>query len=60
MYKQFKYDVFSNLADLTEKCVIEKKKITEIELPNVPRSIASVEKPDKKDIVKNQKPRFAI
>ena len=48
------------MVDLTEKYVIEKKKITEIVLPNIPRSIASVEKPDKKDIVKNQKPRFAI
>ena len=40
------------------KSVIEK--ITEIELPDIPRNIASVEKPDKKDIVKNQKSRFAI
>ena len=49
-------DVFSNLLDLTEKSVKEKKKLTEIELPDIPRNIAS----DKKDIVKNQKSRFAI
>ena len=46
-------DVFSNLVDLTEKSVIEMKKLTEIELPDIPRNIASVEKTDKKDIVKN-------
>ena len=45
--------------DLTEKSVIEKKKLTEIELPDIPINIASVEKPNKKDIT-NQKPRFAI
>ena len=53
-------DVFSNLVDLTEKCFIEKKNLTEIELPHIPRNIASVEKPNKKDIAKNQKARFAI
>ena len=53
-------DVFSNLVDLTEKSVIEKKKLTEIELPDIPRNIASVENPDKKDIAKNQKSRFAV
>ena len=46
-------DVFSDLVDLTEKSVIEMKKLTEIELPDIPRNIASVEKTDKKDIVKN-------
>ena len=46
--------------DLTEKSVIEKKKLTEIEFPDIPRNIASVEKPNKKDIVKNQKSRFTI
>ena len=54
-------DIFSNLMDLTEKSVIEKKKLTETELPDIPRNIASVEKPIKKIyIVKNQKSRFAI
>ena len=53
-------DVFSNLVDLTEESVTEKKKLTEIELPHIPRNIASVENPDKKDIAKNQKSRFAI
>ena len=37
--------------DLTEKSVIEKKKLIEIELPDIPKKIASIEKPDKKDIV---------
>ena len=54
------FDVFSNLVDLTEKSVIEKKKLTEIELPDIPRNIGSVEIPDRKDIVKNRKSRFAI
>ena len=53
-------DVFSNSVHLTDKSVIEKKKLTEIELPDIPRNVASVEKPDKKDIVKNQKSRFEI
>ena len=53
-------DLFSNLVDLTEKSVIETKKLTEIELPDIPRNIASVEKPDQKDIVKKKKPKFAI
>ena len=53
-------DVISKLVDLTEKSVIEKKKLTEIELPDIPRNIASVEKPDKKNIVKNPKSGFAI
>ena len=53
-------DVFSNLVDLPEACVIEKKKLTEIELPHIPRNIASVERPDKKDFAKNQKARFTI
>ena len=52
-------DVFSNLVDLKEKSVIEKK-ITEIELPDIPRNIASAEKPNKKDIVKYRKSRLAI
>ena len=54
------FDVFSNLVVLTEKSVIEKKKLTEIELPDIPRNIGSAEKPDRKDIVKNRKSRFAI
>ena len=53
-------NVLSNLVDLTEKSVIEKKKLTEIELPDIPRNIDSVEKPNKKDIAKNQKSRFVI
>ena len=53
-------DVFSNLVDLMEKSVIEKKKLTEIELPDIPRNIAPVEKPDKKDVLKNQKSRFMV
>ena len=52
--------MFTNLVDLTEKPVIGKKKLTEVQLPDIPRNIASVEKPDRKDIVKNQKSRFAI
>ena len=39
-------DVFCNLVDLMKKSVIEKK--TEIELPNIPRKVALVEKRDKK------------
>ena len=44
-------DVFSSLVDLMEKLT---------ELPDIPRNITSVEKPNKNDIVKNQKSRFAI
>ena len=53
-------DVFSNSVHLTDKSVIEKKKLTEIELLDIPRNVASAEKPDKKDIAKNQKSRFEI
>ena len=34
--------------DLTEKSVTEKKKKTEIELPDIPRNTTSGEKPNKK------------
>ena len=44
--------------DVTKKFVIEKKRLTEIKLPNKPRNIVSVEKPNKKDVVRNQKSRF--
>ena len=54
------FDVFSNLVDLTEKSVIEKKKLTEIELSDIPRNTGSVEKPDKKDIAIDIVSRFAI
>ena len=40
------FDVFSNLMDLTEEPVAEKKKLTEIELSDIPRNIASVENSD--------------
>ena len=46
--------------DLTKKSVIKKKKLTEIKLPDIPRNIVPAEKPDKKDIIKNQKSRFVI
>ena len=45
------FDVFYNF----KKSVIEKKKLTEIELPDKPRIIASIEKPDKKNIEKKIK-----
>ena len=54
------FDVFSTLVDLTEKFVIKKKDLNEIEFSNIPRNIESVKKSDKNDIVKNQKSRFAI
>ena len=54
------FNVFSNLVDLTEKSVIENNKLTEIELPDIPRNTESVEKPDKEDIGKTQKSRFVI
>ena len=40
--------------DLTEKSVTEKKKLIEIELPDIPKKIASIEKPDKKDIISSR------
>ena len=45
--------------NLTENSVIEKGKLTEIELLDIWRNIASIEKLNKKDIIKNQKLRFA-
>ena len=37
-------DVFSNSVDLTRKPVIKKRKLTEIELSDIPRNIASVKR----------------
>ena len=35
--------------------MLQKKKLVEIKLPDIPRNTASVEMPNKKDILKNKK-----
>ena len=52
--------MFSELVDQTIKAVIEKTTFEEKENIKIPKNIAPIPKPDKKDVVRNQRSRFSV
>ena len=51
--------MFFELVDQTVKAVIQKTTFKEKENIKIPKNIASIPKPDKKDVVRNQRLRFS-
>ena len=58
--KQKSMAMFSELVDQTVKAVIEKTAFEEKENIKIPKNIAPIPKPDKKDVVRNQRSRFSV
>ena len=52
--------MFSELVDQTIKAVIEKTTFEEKENIKISKNIAPIPKPDKKDVVRNQRSRFSV
>ena len=52
--------IFSELVDQTVKALIEKTTFEEKENIKIPKNIAPIPKPDKKDVVRNQRSRFSV
>lgn len=52
--------LFSNLVDQTVDAVIEGKNFKDKPIPNLPKNIAPIEKPDKHVVLRNQKSRFDV
>ena len=52
--------MFFELVDQTVKAVIEKTTFKEKENIKIPKNIAPIPKPDKKDVVRNQRSRFSV
>ena len=51
---------FSELVDQTVKAMIEKRTFEEKENIKIPKNIAPIPKPDKKDVVRNQRSQFSV
>ena len=52
--------MFFELVDQTVKAVIEKSTFKEKENIKIPKNIAPIPKPDKTDVVRNQRSRFYV
>ena len=52
--------VFAKLIDRSVEAIVTGEQISGLEIPELPKNIASIPKPDKNDVIENQKTRFNV